>query len=237
MDHMVLGKKVHENVSKQLLRCVDEKLLSDVAHKIKNGLGGIGGFATLLERDLESDDPRKRLALRIQDGVKKVNELVVSLMTLVRVAEPRFEKVKLLSLLRDILRGYWDDEREPFQVISIHPDVKEDELVVHADPQMIQKMLDHAIRFTNLMGGRIESIHMNPQRRGKLNLEFYFLDNVSWKPLSEDIFQSMSDIEPVEARLSLAIVDKMARLHGGKVSLVSYENDQKVLKIHIMKGR
>jgi nitrogen-specific signal transduction histidine kinase len=56
------------------------RLLTEVIHKIKNSLGGIGGFAALLERDLGPDDPRTNLAQRIQNGVVRMNDFVVDLM-------------------------------------------------------------------------------------------------------------------------------------------------------------
>ena len=34
-----------------------DKLIVDVVHKMKNNLGGITGFAALLERDLGADTP------------------------------------------------------------------------------------------------------------------------------------------------------------------------------------
>ena len=63
-----------------------DKFLSDVVHKIKNNLGGIGGFASLLERDFERSDPRKRLLQRIIDGVHRLNDFVIHLMTLVQTS-------------------------------------------------------------------------------------------------------------------------------------------------------
>ena len=47
------------------------EMAATVAHEIRNPLGGIRGFAALLSRDLEEDDPRRRLVDKIQIGSKE----------------------------------------------------------------------------------------------------------------------------------------------------------------------
>lgn len=42
------------------------QMAATVAHEIRNPLGGIAGFAGLLERDLSVDDPRRRWVKRIR---------------------------------------------------------------------------------------------------------------------------------------------------------------------------
>jgi len=46
------------------------QMAATVAHEIRNPLGGIGGFAKLLQRDIPEDDPRRRLSERIIEGVE-----------------------------------------------------------------------------------------------------------------------------------------------------------------------
>ena len=217
-------------------KSIDENFLADVIHKIKNSLGGIGGFAALLERDLGSNDPRRRLVQRIQEGVNKVNEVVVSLMTLVREVEPCFKNVQLQSLLKEAWKETWGDEEKGTPRILFHPDLADSKIELLADPEMIREVVFHAIRFTDLIGGRIEAIKVNPQPRKKVNLEFYFLNGCLSESTSENIFLFMNDCEPVEARLSLAIILKIVKLHGGRVSIVSHSKNQKVLAIQLSKG-
>ena len=233
MDLLSLGKKDAEPVQKQKMDYIDDRLLADVVHKIKNGLGGIGGFATLLERDLAEDASKKRLTRRIQDGVNHVNAIVVRLMTLVRMTVPRCERVKIRVLLKDEWQNFKECECITTEDVPISLDGDRDETEMVGDGQLIRKMIYHALLFIHLVGGRIESIRVSTQRRGKINIGFHFFDDISKDVLSDNIVQFMHDGEPVEARLSLAIVLKMVRLHGGDVLTVSSTDNQKVLTVQL----
>jgi len=209
---------------------VDEKLFSDVVHKIKNGLGGIGGFAALLERDLDSDDPRKRLVHRIQDGVVKLNDVLVNLMTLVQVQKPCAEKICLQTIVKEVWTKIWGAEQS--KDLAVY-DLLSDKVEILADPQIIRKLIFHAIRFTNLVGGQIEAIKIHSQREGRVEIVISFLDGTSFTNATDNILSLINEWEPVEARLSLAIVDKLVKVHGGKVSIASCSGDVKVMTIQL----
>jgi PAS domain S-box-containing protein len=60
------------------------EMAATVAHEIRNPLGGIASFANLLERDLEADDPNRRLVRKITEGVARLNRIVSSLLSYTR---------------------------------------------------------------------------------------------------------------------------------------------------------
>jgi signal transduction histidine kinase len=213
---------------------VDERLLADVVHKIKNSLGGIGGFATLLERDLEPDDPKMRLTKRIQDGVTGVNDLVIDLMTLVRNDKPEKEKVRLVHVLKSVWRNFSEEKNREKEHVIQSEDPK-DKMEMTADLQMMKKMIHHAVQFSETVGSRMESIFVGSHRKGRVTLEFRFLNGATKGKPVEDVHKFLENGEPIGARLSLAIVHKMAKLHGGKVALLSRENNQKALAIQLSK--
>lgn len=236
VDLLALGKGDAGNNRNKITKPIDERLLADVVHKIKNGLGGIAGFATLLERDLAPNDSNKRLVKRIQDGVNHVNDVVVDLMTLVRATEPKFEKVPVLSLIKDEWNYMLDITGQSADKISITHDEPVRELYLFADPNLLQKMVNHIFRFIHTLGSRIETVHLSNKRRGKLSVTFQFTNGKSKNKLPENILQFMHDGEPIQARLSLAIIWKIARLHGGKVTTVAYSDNHKILTLQLAKG-
>ncbi|MFH1942530.1 MAG: histidine kinase dimerization/phospho-acceptor domain-containing protein [bacterium] len=233
MHRRILEAKSQNKYSSHRRRDIEEKLLSDVVHKIKNNLGGIGGFAALLDRDLEPNDARKRLVRRIQDGVVRMNEVVVSLMTLVREHEPCYKKVQLRSLVKDAWENYWGRDEQ-----GMLPNLPQfnGKIELSADPQLIAQMVFHAIRFIDLMGGQIESIEWVEKPRNRVSVEYGFLNGSLSSKEDESISRLMYDCEPLEARLSLAIVLRMAKLHSGSVSIVTRSGNLKVLKVQLMKG-
>ena len=60
------------------------EMSATIAHEIRNPLGGIGGFAGLLERDMDVSDPNRRLVKKIIEGVAGLNRMVTSLLNYTR---------------------------------------------------------------------------------------------------------------------------------------------------------
>jgi len=74
------------------------EMAASVAHEIRNPLGGIEGFASLLERDLAGDESKRAMARNIVDGAKILNRIVSSLLDFTRplsliAAETKVEEV------------------------------------------------------------------------------------------------------------------------------------------------
>ena len=61
-------KELEQEVTRVKTLAALGEMAATVAHEVRNPLGGIAGFAALLERDLEPEDPRKRLVNKIIEG-------------------------------------------------------------------------------------------------------------------------------------------------------------------------
>ena len=236
MVNRTTSKKNSEDVLSRQHIHIDEKLFSDVVHKIKNSLGGIGGFATLLEKDFETNDPRKRLLQRIQDGVKKLNTLIVDLTTLVSVSKPHFEIVQLRSVIKSAWRSIYDEDDELSQLVVVHPDANNGNVELSADPNLIRKMFFHVIQFTQFVGTKIEQIDIDSQHQESIQIKFCFLKNNSLRNLRGNITKIINDCEPIEARLSLAIVRKIVELHQGNMLFDAKSGNKRILIIQLLKG-
>ncbi len=213
----------------------DGKLLADVAHKIKNGLGGIGGFAALLERDIDGEDPRKRLVQRIQNGVYRVNEIVVSLMLLAQNLEPSFELSHIQLLLKDVWKSIVEEnDGEIFRNAKLEiPAAKID---IPLDRHLFQKMLHYAIRFIDLLGGDIVKIGISPIVENKIAVTILFNNSILSQSSPEDILDTVNDGIPVEGRLCMALVWKIVHLHNANLFITPSVEDGSELKIELQTG-
>lgn len=72
-------KKLKEEIRQLKSLAVSREMTTGVAHAIRNPLGAIGGYAALLERDLQIDDPRRRLVKKIMEGVANIDKILKNL--------------------------------------------------------------------------------------------------------------------------------------------------------------
>lgn len=77
------------------------EMAATVAHEIRNPLGGIASFANLLERDLDSGDPNKRLVSKITEGVARLNRIVSSLLTYTRPLNLNTRKADIRGVVEE----------------------------------------------------------------------------------------------------------------------------------------
>ena len=75
-----------------------------VAHEIRNPLGGIKGFASLLERDLKDRPELQKMAHYIVDGTESLNTLVTQVLNYARPIQPSFKQMQLEDLLQEVRR-------------------------------------------------------------------------------------------------------------------------------------
>lgn len=73
-----------------------------VAHEIRNPLGGIKGFASLLYRDLADRPELQQMASYIIEGTDNLNHLVTTVLNYARPVKPEIEWVDLVGLAQDL---------------------------------------------------------------------------------------------------------------------------------------
>jgi len=75
------------------------QMAATIAHEIRNPLGGIQGFAALLQRDVPEDDPRRRLVEKIISGTKSLDRVVNELLEYTRPLELKIERVDVATVI------------------------------------------------------------------------------------------------------------------------------------------
>jgi len=75
------------------------QMAATVAHEIRNPLGGIEGFASLLSRDFEEGDPRLKLVTKILEGARSLNRVVSELLLFTRPIKCDFRRVDVAAAI------------------------------------------------------------------------------------------------------------------------------------------
>ncbi len=117
------------------------EMAATVAHEIRNPLGGIAGFAAMLQRDLEAADPRYRLVQKITEGVARLNRIVSSLLTYTRPLQLNSHPVRLAELVEETIAFFEIDLERAHKNIKVERHFPEAEQVCNMDPEQFQQVI------------------------------------------------------------------------------------------------
>lgn len=196
-----------------------------VSHDLRTPLSSIGGFSTLLVRELEggaaSERSRHYLA-RIRAGVVQMGELIDALLSLAQVSRTslHWETVDLSTLAQKILEGYHEREPGRAALLDIQP-----ELLAQGDARLLQQVLD------NLLGNAWKFSSRQPQSLIAFRREqgaggeavYVVRDNGAGFDMaySEKLFGAFERLHDVSefagTGIGLATVHRIITRHGGRV--------------------
>jgi PAS domain S-box-containing protein len=221
------------------------EMSANVAHEIRNPLAAISGFTGLLDRQIPSEDPKKKLIRPIIEGVSRLNNIVSNLLTLTRPQKLNISPCNIHQTLTDIVDFFQMGITEnPKQVEFIMKPDSQD-AIINCDIQLIQQVL------TNIIKNAWEAI----EKKGfvRISTKVNILEPIS-DVLDEDekkeLIRLFSDIEihiedsgsgideenlqkifnPFFSTknegngLGLAICKKLVQLHRGDIHVYSKKN-------------
>ncbi|NDD58751.1 MAG: PAS domain-containing protein [Chlamydiae bacterium] len=122
------------------------QMAATVAHEIRNPLGGIEGFASLIQKDLASVYPdSSKMAGYIIEGSKTIGRLIENLLRSARPLSPKLEEVDIVELIHEIQEHIKIDPTFPDR-IHIQVENYQAKILLLADRSMIRSVLLHMIR-------------------------------------------------------------------------------------------
>jgi PAS domain S-box-containing protein len=133
--------QLKEEVSKSRTLSALGEMSANVAHEIRNPLGSIGGFAALLERDLDDDDPRRNLVKKIIEGVASLDKIVTNLLIYTRPMKADLRWTNLVEYVNEVL-AYLEIEIESQTLpIRIKRKFPSQPVSSRIDPSLMQQVL------------------------------------------------------------------------------------------------
>lgn len=190
-----------------------------VAHEIRNPLGGIAGFSALLEREFEKQDPRKKYVRKIIEGIGVLDQLVSDLLLYTRPLSPQLRPVDLLKTTSELLafaRIKYDQENK----INIRRSYAEERLVVMLDASLYQELILHLFHNATraLPSGGDFHVHIRSDRNNR-NAVCEFIDNgPGIEPdVKQKLFLPFFSTNARGIGLGLSIVQRIVDLHNGSI--------------------
>ena len=114
--------------------------MASIVHEIRNPLSSIRGFATLLERDLESYPPLQEMAHTILEGIKILEKLTTAVLQFAKPLQIHPESADLAAFLKKVVRFAKADPAFPQQV-RILTNIPNGSFLIPFDPAALQSAL------------------------------------------------------------------------------------------------
>lgn len=116
------------------------QMAATVAHEIRNPLGGIRGYASLLYRDLKDQKPLQEMASYIMEGTKALENLVSTVLHYARPVQIVPESLDVSSFLKQLAKFVRVDPAFPRNV-SFEVHVPDEPLLAPFDPGKLKSAL------------------------------------------------------------------------------------------------
>jgi len=185
------------------------RMASNLAHEIRNPLGGIQLYASMLRRDLEQDADKVRVLDRILGAITGLDVLVEDMLAFGREIEPR----KSLQPFAPLLERALDLVRGPLEEKRVRVEVRGDG-AAEMDGEMMQRV------FLNIVLNAAQAVGVG----GLLSITcagrtVAFCDDGPGIPpeILEKMFTPFLTSKTKGTGLGLAIAHKIVEAHGGTI--------------------
>ncbi len=192
-----------------------------VAHEIRNPLGGIKGFASLLERDLQNQPELQKMASYIVEGTHSLNNLVTRVLNYSRPLQLEIELTDIVALGKELLQQTAADAALGHG-IEMKIDALVSPLMISIDSQLIRSAL------LNLIVNAIQAMPLGGNLVLKVIpindfVQIQVIDTGIGIPKEnlEKLFSPFFTTKEEGNGFGLAEVYKVVQLHGGTIEVSS----------------
>ena len=133
----------------QRLREMGE-MAAGIAHEIRNPLGSIELFASLLKKDLEGDTEKENLVQHIRAGVQNMDRIISTFLLFAKSAQPSRQQCDINHLLTECLEGI-NNVRVPENIKVIRKS-GQGTLLANGDRELLRQV------FPNLINNAIQAM-------------------------------------------------------------------------------
>ena len=234
-------KKLENEISRVKTLAALGEMAATVAHEVRNPLGGIGGFAALLRRELEGDEAKCRLVDKIITGVNTLNMTVTALLDYTRKEQLNMRDMSLPDLIEDSVEYDRADARESAANIQFEIEVPDHDLKIRCDPHLMRQVLLNLLRNSReAMNGqgriKIRAFPVGPEENcavpiPAIRIEVEDTGEGIAPDIQDKIFRPFFSTRRQGSGLGLASAWKTVQAHGGDITVSSAVGQGAIFKI------
>jgi signal transduction histidine kinase len=208
-----LEEKNRELARRNRLAVIGE-MAACLAHEIRNPLGGVQMYASMLEEELPAGSEPRRTVEKLLAGLRGLNDLVEEMLTFTRDMRPELCACDLADIMDSAVEG----AAHALAGREVRRDCARP-VPVHADPAMLARV------FTNLL---VNAAQAAPEKGGVLRLSASFRDGRARASVADNgpgipaealprLFTPFFTNRTRGTGLGLAIALRIVEAHGGTI--------------------
>jgi len=222
-EQVKILKKELEKKEEQLQRSIRLASMGEmavkIAHEIRNPLGSIELFASLLRKELENDEANKILVDYIISEAKSLNQVVCNMLLFTRSLSVNYQPLKIHQLIDESLIFASHIIKDTQVEIIKHYDGPS---LLMGDRELLKQLFLNLIlnAFQAMInGGRLTISTQSLRREASEFLEIKFADSGMGIPeeIRGKIFNPFFTTKEGGTGLGLTIVHNVVEAHGGNV--------------------
>lgn len=199
------------------------EMAAKIAHEIRNPLGSMSLIASILERELETDGAKKRLAERITKGVKTLDNILTNMLLFANSPGSRLQNTNLTEVIEDSLLLARGHDKDGVNVII---EFEGNTLIMGDEAQLRQMFINLFLNAFDAIG-EDGTLSVRTRANGSSNsVEVEVKDTGSGidQEHIDRIFDPFFSTKDRGTGLGLSIVSNVINSHKGYIDVTSIRN-------------
>jgi signal transduction histidine kinase len=227
--------RLKEEAEGQVLALLN-RAAAEAAHRLRNPVTVIGGFARKLAEELKDSSYEKKLSI-ILDEIEVLEKLVDDLTSSVRFRRNRLKKIdinKNLKIARDLINEFIGERKIEF-IFQLDNELPKFSMDPNDIKNVALVILRNAVESIKREG--VICIKTQKEKEG-IKISFANTGGCIDKEIAEEIFNPFFTTKPGSIGLGLAVANSIVSSYGGEIKLDTDGNSLTtfVIKIPFKKG-